>query len=112
LLDHWLQELSRSTPVCGGILIGGRSQRMGRPKHLLRHGGGTWLEQIAQTVQPFVGRPFCGQPGESAVERRGICRKRGRSRLFSLSFSRTALVHEKALANRATPHYALCSSGT
>lgn len=30
--------------VWGCVLIGGSSSRMGRPKHLLRHGGETWLE--------------------------------------------------------------------
>jgi len=74
LLDNWLQELSRSTPVCGGILIGGRSQRMGRPKHLLRHGGRTWLEQIAQTVQPFVGQLVLLGAGEVPATLRALAR--------------------------------------
>lgn len=33
-------------PVWGCVLIGGGSTRMGRPKHLLRLGGITWLELI------------------------------------------------------------------
>jgi molybdopterin-guanine dinucleotide biosynthesis protein A len=54
LLDNWLQHLSQNTPVCAGILIGGRSRRMGGPKHLLRVGGLTWLEKITDTVRPFA----------------------------------------------------------
>ncbi len=34
-------------PVWGCVLIGGRSSRMGRPKHLLEVDGLTWLELIA-----------------------------------------------------------------
>lgn len=35
-----------NTPVWGCVLIGGRSRRMGVPKHLLRQGSLTWLELV------------------------------------------------------------------
>ena len=43
-----------ATPVHAGILIGGQSTRMGRPKHLLTRNGRTWIEHIAEIVRPFV----------------------------------------------------------
>ena len=74
LLEDWLQELIRGTPVCGGILIGGGSRRMGRPKHLLRSGGGTWLEQIAQAVRPFVDQLVLLGAGEVPPVLRSLAR--------------------------------------
>jgi molybdopterin-guanine dinucleotide biosynthesis protein A len=45
LASQWLK-----TPVYGCILIGGKSTRMGRAKHLLTAGGRTWLEKTAETL--------------------------------------------------------------
>jgi molybdopterin-guanine dinucleotide biosynthesis protein MobB len=48
---EWIgQRLKRAwlaTPVYAGILIGGQSARMGRPKHLLPAGAATWVERTA-----------------------------------------------------------------
>jgi molybdopterin-guanine dinucleotide biosynthesis protein A len=41
-------------PVWGCVLIGGKSTRMGSPKHLLRRNGMTWLELIVQQFQGQV----------------------------------------------------------
>jgi len=41
-------------PVWGCVLIGGRSSRMGRPKHLLRRAGRTWLELTVQKLMTRV----------------------------------------------------------
>ncbi len=50
-----LTECERCTPVWGCILIGGKSSRMGRPKHLLTDGRGkTWLENTLATLQPLL----------------------------------------------------------
>ena len=50
-----LDGYSRCTPVWGCVLIGGRSSRMGRPKHLLKDGQGkTWLENTVATLRPFL----------------------------------------------------------
>jgi molybdopterin-guanine dinucleotide biosynthesis protein A len=50
-----LGECGRRTPVWGCILIGGKSSRMGRPKHLLRDGRGTtWLENTIAVLHPLL----------------------------------------------------------
>ncbi len=50
-----LKEYGRRTPVWGCVLIGGRSSRMGRPKHLLRdEQGKTWLENTIATLHPLL----------------------------------------------------------
>ena len=54
MVEEWLQMRIQTTPLYAGILFGGRSQRMGQPKHLLNIAGRTWLEHIVATVQPFV----------------------------------------------------------
>ncbi len=56
LIEAWMAEALRTTPVYGGILIGGASRRMGRPKHLIREGGATWIERVATALEPFVER--------------------------------------------------------
>ncbi len=54
MVQEWLAERARATPLSAGILIGGRAQRMGRPKHLFHIGETTWLEHIVATVQAVV----------------------------------------------------------
>jgi molybdopterin-guanine dinucleotide biosynthesis protein A len=50
-----LQGNLASRPVWACILIGGKSSRMGRPKHLLQdESGRTWLERTVETVLPHV----------------------------------------------------------
>ena len=42
-------------PVWACVLIGGRSSRMGQPKHLLKDRSGiTWLERTVRLLRPFV----------------------------------------------------------
>jgi molybdopterin-guanine dinucleotide biosynthesis protein MobB len=43
-----------SRPVLGGILIGGRSERMGRPKQLLEVAGRTISERVASALDGLV----------------------------------------------------------
>lgn len=51
----WLEHCRSSTPLAGAVLIGGRSSRMGCPKHLIQHENGeTWLERSLATLSPFV----------------------------------------------------------
>lgn len=47
LLDDFLPQRWSQAPVLGCVLIGGKSSRMGRPKHLLRKDGQTWLQRTA-----------------------------------------------------------------
>ncbi len=50
-----LEEYGRRTPVWGCVLIGGRSSRMGRPKHFLTDGQGkTWLENTIAILHPLL----------------------------------------------------------
>ncbi len=43
------------TPLWACVLIGGRSSRMGRPKHLIDdRGGRTWLERTVTVLRPLV----------------------------------------------------------
>jgi molybdopterin-guanine dinucleotide biosynthesis protein A len=56
ILDNFLREAMRRTPLFGCVLIGGENRRMGRPKHLLPHdlsGRGTWLEHTMDVLRPF-----------------------------------------------------------
>jgi molybdopterin-guanine dinucleotide biosynthesis protein MobB len=54
LANAVLQKALCATPLYAGILIGGQSGRMGRPKQLIAASGRTWLEQMVEVVQPFV----------------------------------------------------------
>ena len=58
-LLQWLQEIWQQTPVWACILIGGRSSRMGRPKHLIEKedakDNSTWLEHTVGLLQPLIG---------------------------------------------------------
>jgi molybdopterin-guanine dinucleotide biosynthesis protein MobB len=49
IADKWQQ-----TSVWGCVLIGGRSSRMGQPKHLLKQGRATWLERAVAKLRPKV----------------------------------------------------------
>ena len=50
--EQWKQ--TEQTPVWGCILIGGKSRRMGRPKHLIQEDKKTWLEHTVETLSPHV----------------------------------------------------------
>lgn len=54
VLDDWLPAAWAMVPVWAGILIGGGSTRMGRPKHLLRRGGRTYLERLLAALSGRV----------------------------------------------------------
>ncbi|MCP3891019.1 MAG: molybdenum cofactor guanylyltransferase [Desulfobulbaceae bacterium] len=52
-----LDEAAARTPLWGCILIGGKSSRMGRPKHLLGQdgsGGKSWLEHSVELLSSMV----------------------------------------------------------
>ncbi len=44
----------KGLPPVAGVLIGGKSRRMGKPKHLLKRGGDTFLERIVRTLSAVV----------------------------------------------------------
>jgi len=52
---HHAGQLQQNRPVWACVLIGGKSSRMGRPKHLLEdQAGTTWLERLVHLIQPHV----------------------------------------------------------
>jgi len=54
LIEDSVRDQFLRRPVRAGLLIGGASARMGRPKHLLPYGDRTWVEHIADAVRPNV----------------------------------------------------------
>lgn len=54
-LDDLLNRLMLNIPVWACILIGGKSSRMGRPKHLIRDGRGkSWLANTIDACRPLT----------------------------------------------------------
>jgi len=50
-----LTSVQQEIPIRACLLIGGRSSRMGRPKHLIRGGNGrTWVENTVDLLRPFT----------------------------------------------------------
>jgi molybdopterin-guanine dinucleotide biosynthesis protein MobB len=52
-VEQVIADTYRNTPLYAGILIGGKSSRMGSPKHLLKLKEKTWLERIAAVTRKF-----------------------------------------------------------
>lgn len=50
LIDNHLKSCLAARPLFAGLLVGGRSRRMGRPKSLLRSAGRTWLETVHEAL--------------------------------------------------------------
>ena len=57
--DRWM-----AAPVYGCVLIGGRSRRMGTPKHLLTGGGRSWLARTAGLLGESCRRVVVAGAGE------------------------------------------------
>ncbi len=52
IIDEWLSKQWLDTPVFGCVLIGGKSKRMGIPKHLIeKDGEETWLERTCELLR-------------------------------------------------------------
>lgn len=58
-----VKEKSRLPGLYACILIGGKSTRMGRPKHLIRIDGLTLIERLEKTLRPFVRRVYISGAG-------------------------------------------------
>ena len=56
LITDWLRRQWLRTPVCGCVLIGGKSRRMGRPKHLIKKDGRTWLARTVELLRSVTER--------------------------------------------------------
>jgi molybdopterin-guanine dinucleotide biosynthesis protein A len=63
-MEKMTAEPTVQTPVWGCVLIGGRSSRMGTPKHLLRRNGLTWLELTVQKLMTRVEQVVLSGRGE------------------------------------------------
>ncbi|MDK1030599.1 MAG: molybdopterin-guanine dinucleotide biosynthesis protein B [Planctomycetia bacterium] len=71
IIEKWLPEQWLKTPVFGCVLIGGKSARMGTPKHLLKQGGKTWLQcavELLQQVTEQVAIVGAGQVGDGVPQ--------------------------------------------
>ncbi len=64
-IRSWLGKQQAGLPVRACLLIGGRSSRMGHPKHLIRGKNGmTWLEHTVGLLEPFAEQVVLSGPGE------------------------------------------------
>lgn len=64
MLKDMTKSLSEN-PVWACVLIGGKSSRMGQPKHLLKDKEGrTWLENTVESIKPFVAGVVLSGKGE------------------------------------------------
>lgn len=73
LLEAWLPDAWRAAPVYAGILIGGGSTRMGRPKHLIEDACGTpWLHTAVSAVRNCVDQTVILGKGDVPAELRTL----------------------------------------
>ncbi|MEI7435762.1 MAG: molybdopterin-guanine dinucleotide biosynthesis protein MobB, partial [bacterium] len=72
IIEPALQRLWRSSPVYAGVLIGGGSTRMGRPKHLITENGETWLHTSVAAVQQQVDKVVILGSGEIPADLRSL----------------------------------------
>lgn len=63
-IESWLDAAWAARPLFGGLLVGGASRRMGRPKQLLRYRGRTLAEIAAAALAPHVGELLLLGSGE------------------------------------------------
>ncbi len=60
----WFEKKWLSGPVWGCVLVGGKSKRMGRAKHLILRDGQTWVERTVAILQQHVDRVVISGEGE------------------------------------------------
>jgi len=56
LVETFLRQQCPKTPIFGCVLIGGKSSRMGSPKHLLKKNGNTWLGQTVKLIEQVTSK--------------------------------------------------------
>lgn len=56
-IDEWFPKMWLSRPLFAGMLVGGRSFRMGRPKQMVSFGSGTLAEIAANALNAAVCQP-------------------------------------------------------
>lgn len=60
LADRWLPKAWRARPLFAGLLVGGKSSRMGKPKQLVRFGDSTLGEIAAHALNDGIGEAKTG----------------------------------------------------
>jgi len=68
IVTDWLEKKWRETPVYACVLIGGKSRRMGQPKHLLEKEGKIWLEHSLDLLSQLAERVVIVGSGEVPVQ--------------------------------------------
>lgn len=67
--------LQQNIPLRACLLIGGRSSRMGRPKHLITGQNGlTWVENTVNLLQPFTDKIVLSGRGDVPVSLNSLVR--------------------------------------
>lgn len=61
---NWLSRRWLDVPVWGCVLVGGKSRRMGRAKHLICDQGKTWVERTVEVLQHQVEEVVISGAGE------------------------------------------------
>jgi len=64
LVQSLITSKREQMPVWGCVLIGGKSTRMGRPKHLIQEKDTTWLEHAVKILAPKVDQVVLSGSGE------------------------------------------------
>ncbi len=54
IITNFTKNQLLKTPVFGCVLIGGKSSRMGKPKHEIIENGKSWLQKIIKNLEPVV----------------------------------------------------------
>lgn len=72
ILRDWLHQILLQAPQRAGILLGGQSTRMGRPKHLLEFEGCTWIERQVAVLSTIYDSVCLLGRGEIPTTLRGL----------------------------------------
>ncbi|MDD2464639.1 MAG: molybdenum cofactor guanylyltransferase [Desulfobulbus sp.] len=67
-----ISECDGPDQVWGCVLIGGKSSRMGTPKHLILQDGQTWVERTVTLLQQMLGRVVVAGAGELPPSLQGL----------------------------------------
>ncbi len=54
IITEFIKKQWLKTPAFGCVLIGGKSSRMGKPKHEIIENGESWLQRIIKNLEPVV----------------------------------------------------------
>lgn len=63
-ISTWLRGQHKKVPLFGCLLIGGKSRRMGQPKHLIEQNGTTWIEAAVTKLESQVQQVVLSGSGE------------------------------------------------